>query len=106
MDACYSGSIIKDRPLAGVRVETRKIEEVIKQKRAVFINIKLRANRSIAGKAGRRMVYTLSYRRTRKRSWKGKRIDNNKGFIRIHKTRLDLLPALKCEDSSCGVLAY
>lgn len=37
MDACYSGSIIKDRPLAGVRVETTKIEDIIKQKGAVLL---------------------------------------------------------------------
>jgi len=37
MDACYSGGIVKDRPLGGVRVETMSLEEVAKQRGAVFL---------------------------------------------------------------------
>ena len=38
MDACYSGSIVRDRPLLGARVETTNLEDVIKQKAVLLLS--------------------------------------------------------------------
>lgn len=37
LDACYSGSIIKDRPLTNVRIDKTTLEDIVKQKNVVFL---------------------------------------------------------------------
>jgi len=42
IDACYAGSLLKDRPISGARIETKQIKDIVEKGRFSFLFSRLR----------------------------------------------------------------